>query len=68
MSPVTPSYTITSFCELERISRAFLYKLWREGNGPRYYQIGSIRRISEEARLEWQQQHEAGKGATDAAA
>jgi hypothetical protein len=52
------SYTIDEFCKAERISRAFLYKLWANGKGPRYYLVGTVRRISHEARLEWQQQFE----------
>jgi hypothetical protein len=56
-----PSYTINEFCACERISRGLLYKLWRTGRGPRFYQVGEYahRRISHEARLEWQQQREA---------
>ena len=53
------SYTIDEFCEAERISRAFLYKLWSQGKGPRFYYVGSVRRISHEARLEWHRQLEA---------
>jgi hypothetical protein len=52
------SYTIDEFCRAERISRAMIYKLWLQGQGPRYYQVGSVRRISHEARLEWQRERE----------
>ena len=52
------SYTIDEFCEAERISRAMLYKLWCQGKGPRFYYVGTVRRISHEARLEWHQQFE----------
>jgi hypothetical protein len=53
------SYTIDEFCEAERISRAFLYKLWSQGKGPRFYYVGTVRRISHEARLEWHRLFEA---------
>ena len=53
------SYTPLEFCEAERISRSFLYTLWREGSGPRYYTLGNRRRISEDARLEWRREREA---------
>jgi hypothetical protein len=53
------SYTVNEFCAAERISRAMLYKLWNEGNGPRFYQVGTHRRISHQARIEWQQAMEA---------
>ncbi len=49
-----PSYTTDEFCEAERISRGMLYKLWSEGKGPHYYLVGTVRRISHEARIEWQ--------------
>jgi hypothetical protein len=40
------SYTIAEFCQAERISRAMLYKLWAEGKGPRWFCIGTAKRIS----------------------
>ena len=30
-----------------------------EGKGPRFYMVGTVRRISHEARIEWQRQMEA---------
>jgi hypothetical protein len=54
-----PSYTPYEFCEAERISRAMLYKLWQQGKGPRYFQVGNRRRITQEARINWQRQREA---------
>lgn len=53
------SYTIDAFCEAERICRSHLYKMWSEGRGPRYYMVRAVRRISAEARLEWQRSLEA---------
>ena len=49
------SYTVTEFCEAERISRSLLYRAWREGWGPEFYNIASHRRISPEARREWRE-------------
>jgi excisionase family DNA binding protein len=49
------SYTVEEFCEVERISRSMVYKLWSQGKGPRFYMVGSVRRISHQARIEWQQ-------------
>jgi hypothetical protein len=51
-----PSYTIAEFCTAERISRAHLYNLWKRGQGPRFYTLGNVRRITHQARLEF---HEA---------
>ena len=56
---LTPNYTIAAFCEAERISRALLYKLWKEGRGPRYFRVGSHRRITEQARQDWHRDREA---------
>ena len=53
------SYTIRGFCEAEKLSRAMLYRLWSEGKGPRWFCIGSHRRISHEARTEWRRRLEA---------
>jgi hypothetical protein len=53
------SYTIREFCEAEKLSRAMLYRLWAEGRGPRWFCIGSHKRISHEARTEWRRQLEA---------
>ena len=56
------SYTVNEFCKAERISRAMLYKLWSQGQGPRFYMVSSVRRISHQARLDWHQQLEAAGG------
>ena len=65
---MTPqSHTIKSFCEAERISRSMLYQLWSAGKGPKFYNIGSTRRISEEARVEWRRALEAEAAAQVAA-
>jgi len=54
-----PSHTIAEFCAVEKLSRSQLYKLWRQGKGPRFYKIGNRPRISPEARLEWRKSLEA---------
>jgi hypothetical protein len=54
-----PTYTIQEFCKAERISRTLLYRAWREGWGPRYFLVGTHKRISPEARREWRQELEA---------
>jgi hypothetical protein len=53
------SYTVNEFCNVERLSRAMLYRLWAEGKGPRFFYIGSHKRISHEARTEWRRRLEA---------
>jgi excisionase family DNA binding protein len=53
------SYTVSEFAEAERISRQMVYKLWSQGKGPRFHYVGTHRRISHEARLEWRRQLEA---------
>jgi hypothetical protein len=53
-----PSYTVDEFCAAERMSRSMIYKAWQEGWGPRFYLNGVSRRITHEARLEWQRQRE----------
>ena len=59
------SYTITTFCAAEEISRAHLYHLWNRGLGPRFYMVGNRRRITPEARQEWHRQLEAKTGHLD---
>ena len=41
------------------MSRSMLYKLWSQGQGPRFYYVGTVRRITEEMRREWQRKFEA---------
>ena len=64
------SHTPSEFCELERISRAQLYKLWKLKIGPRFYFAGTgntHRRITEQARLDWHCEAEARAAAAEAA-
>ena len=54
-----PSYTVDELAKAERMSRSMVYKLWQQGQGPRFYYNGNRRRITEEARREWQREREA---------
>ena len=54
-----PSLTIQQFCAAEKMSRAMIYALWKVGKGPRYFYVGTHRRISAEARREWRRLLEA---------
>ena len=40
------SYTVDEFAASERMSRSMVYKLWKQGKGPRFYMVGTVRRIS----------------------
>ena len=53
-----PSLTPDEFASLEKMSRAKLYELWAKGEGPRYFNVGNRRRISEEARVDWRRKLE----------
>jgi hypothetical protein len=43
------AYSVEEFCRRHGISRAYLYLLWRRGEGPRFMQVGARRLISKEA-------------------
>ena len=47
------AYGVGPFCEAHDISRAYLYKLWSQGKGPIYIQLGRRRLITAEAAAEW---------------
>lgn len=53
-----PSYTVDEFCRVERMSRSALYKQWQQGKGPRFYLVGNSRRISAQARFDYQRDRE----------
>jgi hypothetical protein len=53
------SLTINEFCAAEKLSRSMLYRAWKEGWGPHYFLVGTHRRISHEARIEWRREREA---------
>jgi len=47
------AYTISEFCNLVSISRGHLYTEWKAGIGPRFFYVGTHRRISAEATNEY---------------
>lgn len=53
------TYTIPQFCGAHNISRAHLYDLIKEGNGPRLMKVGRRTLISAEAAADWRKQMEA---------
>lgn len=57
-----PSYTVDEFCDAERMSRGKLYEMWAQGIGPRFYNIGNRRRITEGMRQEWHRKLESENG------
>lgn len=45
------SLTIAQFCKAHSIGRTTLWKMWREGKGPRRFRVGrSVRIPADEAR------------------
>jgi hypothetical protein len=53
------AYSVLEFCKAYRICRGLLYRLWREGAGPKMMKIGKRTVISREAAQEWRQKLEA---------
>ena len=53
LSRIAQSYTISEFLELNPISRAYLYKLWAQGIGPRFVKHGRRVLIPREAAEAW---------------
>lgn len=47
------SFSVSEFCALNCISRAFLYQLWAAGNGPERMRVGRRTLISAEAAAAW---------------
>lgn len=45
--------TIPEVCASEGISKSLLYKLLKQGNGPKFIKIGWLTRFSEEDIKEW---------------
>ncbi len=61
MTTHTKALSVKDFCEAYNISKSFLYRLKREGKGPRMMRIGRRTLISAEAAREWQSQNEEGE-------
>jgi hypothetical protein len=59
LPPFEPTYSVSTFCAAEHISRVQLYEFWKQGKGPRFYLNGRCRRITHAARLDWQREREA---------
>ena len=57
-APTTAAYSVDGFCQAHGIGRNLLYREWKEGRGPRYFNIGRRRLISAEAAAEYRQQLE----------
>lgn len=47
------SYSINEWCALHNLSRSFFYLLDEKGEAPRTFNVGRVRRISEQANAEW---------------
>lgn len=50
--------SVSEFCRAHGISRAFFYKLAKEGNAPRIAKVGRRTLISDEAAEEWRKRME----------
>ena len=56
---IQPIYTVTEFCSQNRISRSLLYKLLKQGQGPRIMKVGKRTLITSEAAEAWRRSREA---------
>jgi hypothetical protein len=54
--PLDETLTVDEFIRLEKISKSTLFKLWREGRGPKFHKLGKRTYISAESRAEWRKQ------------
>jgi hypothetical protein len=45
--------TVDQFCLRYNISRSTLYQQWRAGVGPRFFRVGTVKRISHQAAFDW---------------
>ncbi len=55
----TQSQSVDAFCQTHSISKAFFYKLCKEGKGPKLMKVGKRTLISSEAAKEWRETMEA---------
>jgi len=51
-------FDIRTFCESNKISRAFFYQLQKAGNGPRIMKVGRRTLITPEAAADWRKKME----------
>lgn len=56
---IPAAMSVADFCQSFRISRSFIYKLWKAGEGPRVLKVGNRTLISVEAASEWRRRMEA---------
>ncbi len=47
------TYSVDEFAARHGISRAYLYLLWKRGEGPNFMQVGARRMVSREAAANW---------------
>ena len=58
-TPAVANFDVDSFCEAHKISRAFFYRLVKEGRGPTITKLGARTLVSIEAAAEWRARMEA---------
>jgi predicted DNA-binding transcriptional regulator AlpA len=58
MSDELAAYPVDGFCDAHSISRSLLYKMFRDGTGPRIMRIGARVLISKESAAEWRRDRE----------
>ena len=54
------AYTVKQFTQAYNLSRSTIYRLWRDGRGPRVLRVGRKVLITVEAAQEWARSMEAG--------
>ncbi|NYT58229.1 hypothetical protein H0A65_04745 [Alcaligenaceae bacterium] len=54
------AYSIKEFCDAHGITKVTIYKMLKEGTGPRIMKVGARTLISTEAAAEWRRQCEEG--------
>jgi hypothetical protein len=54
-----PIFTVAEFCAVHRVSRTRLYQEWKQGTGPRFFNVGAKILITREAAADWRHGREA---------
>ena len=52
------AYSVPKFCASHNLSRGYLYVLWADGRGPRFFRLGRRKLISREAAAAWRRRME----------
>ncbi len=47
------SLTVKDFCNAHGIGRTTVYKMWKLGKGPKFFQVGRTRRIPMDEAKNW---------------